>query len=541
MGNNSSTVRAPRSYAECFDEDGYLDEVSYHLYQRHLRRMQDDIELDELISGSDDEEEVSKKRKRPQMKPRSECESHLPLKILDDGSVVTMKPHDTAWWATYVAFPKTDLNSFHKKFRRRFRMSYKSYLILLEMVKSHEMFSQWRPSNRLAFGYAICPVELLLLGTLRYFGRGWTMDDLSEATAISESTFRRFIHVYITFGSTVLYDKYVGLPSSPSEIRNCMAEFATAGLHGAFGSTDATHVGMRNCPYGYQNLHDSFKLDMPTRTYNVTVNHRRKILSSTRGHPGRWNDKTLILFDDLAMGIKNGKLYHDVQYKLFETDANDEVKEVLYQGVWLIVDNGYLRWPTTVPPLKTYLTYAEKRFSKWLESIRKDVECTFGILKGRFRILKSGIPLHGIEATDKIFLTCCALHNFLLLEDGLDESWLGDDGKHDSRDIGIILKNLDTNTLEMENYDSSGMGPGKDRCDDGCNNNLNEEKEEEPDDQNNIIEYDKDGAIIVHKLRLTYFRKKLIEHYDILYRKKKIIWPSRNGLGNPPTWFGKDY
>jgi len=55
--------------------------------------------------------------------------------------------------------------------------------------------------------------------------------------------------------------------------------------------------------------------------------------------------------------------------------------------------------------------------------MRKDVECTFGILKGRFRVLKTGIPLHGIEACDKVWYTCFALHNFLLEEDNLSEGW----------------------------------------------------------------------------------------------------------------------
>ena len=55
--------------------------------------------------------------------------------------------------------------------------------------------------------------------------------------------------------------------------------------------------------------------------------------------------------------------------------------------------------------------------------MRKDVECTFGILKGHFRILKSGITIHGIEATDQIWMTCWALHNFLVEENGLDGRW----------------------------------------------------------------------------------------------------------------------
>ena len=90
------------------------------------------------------------------------------------------------------------------------------------------------------------------------------------------------------------------------------------------------------------------------------------------------------------------------------------VAQKQHKGAWKIVDNGYLNWSTTVPPFKNPLTYRQLRWSKWLESMRKDVECVFGILKGRCRILKVGIRVHGIEATDNIWLTCCALHNMLL-------------------------------------------------------------------------------------------------------------------------------
>jgi hypothetical protein len=46
-----------------------------------------------------------------------------------------------------------------------------------------------------------------------------------------------------------------------------------------------------------------------------------------------------------------------------------------------------------------------------------------GIFKGRWRILKSGIRLQGVDAVDKIWLTCCALHNWLLEIDGLNAEW----------------------------------------------------------------------------------------------------------------------
>jgi hypothetical protein len=65
-------------------------------------------------------------------------------------------------------------------------------------------------------------------------------------------------------------------------------------------------------------------------------------------------------------------------------------------------------------------------------------------MKGHFQILKTGIRIHSVEATDKVWLTCCALHNYLLEVDGLDKYWMhgvvvseweGGLGNHHSADI----------------------------------------------------------------------------------------------------------
>ena len=70
--------------------------------------------------------------------------------------------------------------------------------------------------------------------------------------------------------------------------------------------------------------------------------------------------------------------------------------------------------------------------------MRKDVECTFGILKGRFRALKLPIYFQTAEAIDNMFFTCCILHNMILAHDGLDRrwegsvNWLEEDGTHEA-------------------------------------------------------------------------------------------------------------
>ena len=81
------------------------------------------------------------------------------------------------------------------------------------------------------------------------------------------------------------------------------------------------------------------------------------------------------------------------------------------KNAYVIVDNGYLTWSTTVPPLKNSMNRCEITFSKWLESLRKYVECTFGILKGWCGVLETGIRTQNTEVAYNILLTCCAIHN----------------------------------------------------------------------------------------------------------------------------------
>lgn len=399
-------------------------------------------------------------------------------------------------------------------------------------MKSSPLFNQWEDGRTDAYGKRSSPIELLLLGVLRYLGRGWCFDDLSEQTCINEETHRKFLHVYLLFGSTTMFEKYVSLPADGAEAQRWAAEYVMAGFPGCIGSMDATHVGMLKCYYKLKQFNDSWKLSMPSRTYNTTATHRRKIIHSTKGHPGRWNDQTLQLYDNLAKALSFSDKYDDVVFVLLRRLLDGTIVEDDYWGAWLLVDNGYLPWSVLVPPSKHSTTYAELRFSKWLESLRKDVECTFGIMKGRFRILKTGIPLHGVEACDRVWTTCCALHNFFLGEDNLDEAWdaskyLFAEGGHEERDVQHYLcaQNPRDALAGMHGYDQSGMGAGSD---DGFL------PLDSVDEVGKDINSSEASHSCVRKMKLADFKARLIEHFDILWEKNQIKWPSRTGSEPPP-------
>ena len=61
-----------------------------------------------------------------------------------------------------------------------------------------------------------------------------------------------------------------------------------------------------------------------------------------------------------------------------------------------------------------------KNWSRKVESARKDVECTFGILKIRFKVLKYPLRFRKTVVINDIFRTCCVFNNLLLFYDNRD-------------------------------------------------------------------------------------------------------------------------
>ena len=217
----------------------------------------------------------------------------------------------------------------------------------------------------------------------------------------------------------------------------------------------------------------------------------------------------------------------------------------------MIVDNGYLKWSVTMPPYKNSLDRKHLRWSEWMESMRKNVECTFGILKGRWRILKCGVRLHGTDACDKVFKTCCALHNLLLESDGLDQRWeegvqcdyeTTDFNQFDTDDLRRMpnavreLHRVYTDDLFAIDHTSIGEGNvvfNAANSDYGSVSESNESAGDTSSDEDSTNEVDdvivaEDGVRIVHRLPYEYFRSKLVEHFDIQFFCNNVKWPQCN-------------
>lgn len=84
--------------------------------------------------------------------------------------------------------------------------------------------------------------------------------------------------------------------------------------------------------------------------------------------------------------------------------------EVRHQG-YLLADGIYPEWPIFVKTIANPKNAKEKLFAKLQESLRKDVERAFGILRKCWRILATPARLWDLNVLNDVMQACIILHN----------------------------------------------------------------------------------------------------------------------------------
>lgn len=151
------------------------------------------------------------------------------------------------------------------------------------------------------------------------------------------------------------------------------------------------------------------------------------------------------------------KKYTNAEFKL-QAGHNQWITE---KGVYLLVDGGYHKWRIMQCPIKHTPEVDQIRWSEFAESVRKDVECSFGILKKRYQILKVGINWQNKNDIDNAVFSCVILHNMLHEFDGYDERWENEiDNSHNDKEEQIMLDRIRRRVVRASenNIDYSDIG-----------------------------------------------------------------------------------
>ena len=329
-------------------------------------------------------------------------------------------PWETVLWLQMITDPLVDdpTSREGKEFRRKFRVPFPVFKDIVSKCKeTNDPIFNYGPT--VIGGQSSIPLELKILMVLRMLGSGLKLMDAAELTGyMSESScglfFRKFCEVFRRFFEHV----YIKAPVD-EELIESMKVYGRLGLPGCVGSIDATFVGWDRVP---SHLRNSVNGDKGKGyLYQVIVNHVRKVLNVDGGYPSTTNDKTSVKYNQFIADIKDGNIFKNVSFKIRTGRGEDEFIDL--SSCYVICDGGYLSWPTLMCGFDFSGDPMQYKFSDWIASIRKDVECFFAILKARFRCLQNLICLLYKIDIDNMFVTCCILHNMILEYDGLDRLW----------------------------------------------------------------------------------------------------------------------
>jgi len=435
-----------------------------------------------------------------------------------------------------------------KKFRRNFRVPRSTWKYLVERAQAEN----WAPhvGQPDAVGHRGASLGLLVLAALSVLGRGVPFEMLEDLTHVAGQTIRKFCLLFVARCSATLFPEQVRMPTSQEEYTAMFGEFEAAGYHGALGCMDAVQIQEWMCAYNQRHTRTG-KEGYPTRGFNALVTFRRRLVSLSPGYPGSFNDKTKAHLDPIVEQVRSGVIAFP--WTLYNSDGGTEVRHRNY----FITDNGYLQDPVFLMPQKYPRTVPDARMSKNIESVRKCVECFFGILQCRFTILRC-FRMHDESVLDDVFRTCCALHNMLLEHDGLDVPYTGDADY--ARDVEQLISSFDATA-------GDGVAAGASDADDSASDaELDQWVQEHEGELEPIVGYaaavatapaaaatatvdeplagpvpttlphppagngatsGHDSAGQVPQETYAQFFKKMSVHWDWLNRQHRTAWPSR--------------
>lgn len=315
-----------------------------------------------------------------------------------------------------ISDPKTadPASREHRKFVAEFRVPFAVYTQILEDVRG----SAWSGSTAARGGVGGRPglsLEAKVLSALYRLGTGCVARTQGSLFGMSASTAQRFFVDFCAHLSQRFQDE-CSVPCTEDEIKHVEHVYARMGFPGCVGSVDGVHLHWGRCPARLLTRHKGAK-GYPTRSFNVTVDHRRFVQHVASSKPGTMNDKSSVRYDPHVIAVRQG-MYKDFRYKLGGKTVS---------GGWLMSDGGYHRWRCLQCPRSHDTRPCIAAWSKALESVRKDVECTFGIMKGRFRILKLPLDFQHEQEIDYLFYTCAYLHNWVQRYQGFGEVWQEDE------------------------------------------------------------------------------------------------------------------
>jgi hypothetical protein len=329
---------------------------------------------------------------------------------------------------------------FGKDFEMYFRLSRtRVQMILEDLGRWSDINPFYKSFRRDMFGRIGASLEAKVLLPLKALAYGVAPHCFGDYFQISKPMAIECYKQFLFAISHLYLDKYLALPT-PADLRNIVALHKRVhGVDGMVGSLDCMQTRWKNCPVAWQQSFKGRFKGMATITLEAAVDYNLWFWHAAYGFSGCLNDVNVLGLSPLLDRMTNGtfsRVEAEAGVVPFFIDGEMEG----FNKTYFLVDGIYPRYTRFVKGMRQPILEEDKRFTKWQESARKDIERAFGVLQCRFKAI--AYPIHFINQDSIYHMAACCLilHNMVVQErvmgnctDKYDASV-----EADPEDVGIV-------------------------------------------------------------------------------------------------------
>jgi hypothetical protein len=186
-------------------------------------------------------------------------------------------------------------------FRRRFRMSKRLCLQIIEAVTANEVYFTHRPNAAGKFGAT--PFQKIT-GVLKVLAYGTCSDAFDDYVRLSDTTLDQSLRFFVKAVTNIFGKKYLRPPNA-EDMQYLMAANAERGMPGMLGSLDCTHWHWENCPTAWKGQYQDRKGNV-TNILEAIASQDGWIWHAFFGMPGSCNDINVLDNSSFLFSLMEG-------------------------------------------------------------------------------------------------------------------------------------------------------------------------------------------------------------------------------------------
>ncbi|XP_071727149.1 protein ALP1-like [Rutidosis leptorrhynchoides] len=299
------------------------------------------------------------------------------------------------------------------KFKRRFRMSRQLFLRIVEGISNFNcsdipeyfMYFRERPD---AAGRQSLTILQKCTAAIRQMAYGTTPDMFDEYIKIGEKTAALCLDYFCKCVFHLFAREYLRKPTTKDIARLYNFHAQKHGLPGMLGSIDCMHWEWKNCPVEWQGQYTRGDKKGPSIMLEAVASQDLWIWHGFFGMAGANNDINVLNASPLFNSIKDGT----APPSPFDVNGHH------YDRGYYLGDGIYPDWAMLVKAPHSPIGEPRKKFKRFQESARKDIERAFGVLQGRFAMLKTPARSLDFNKIRRHMYACLVLHNMIQENNG---------------------------------------------------------------------------------------------------------------------------